>query len=432
MKRVLLLSFCLFTLSVSFSQDLYFPPLNGNEWATTAPEELHWCADQIPELYDYLDQTNSKAFIVLQEGKIVLEKYFDDFTQDSLWYWASAGKSLMAFTVGMAQEQGLLDIEEATAEYLGEGWTALSSEQEAAIKIRHQLTMTTGLDDTFSHCTDPDCLQYLAEPGSRWAYHNGPYTLLADVVEAASGQSINAFLAGRLKAFTGMKGGYIPSGFNKIYFSDPRSFARFGLLLLNKGYWENQPVLSDSIYFQQMIQPSQMLNPAYGYLWWLNGSDFHLLPGLQLPINGPAVPGAPEDAYSAIGKNGQILTVIPSQNLIWIRMGEDPDDDSFVPTSYSANIWEKLEAVICKPISNTEEVEGLALNVFPNPTTDQVQISGDFLDADFSLQLWDSRGQLRQVFTNQNSISLAGLAPGIYCLRLYSEGRTATERFYKN
>ena len=84
---LLLLLFC--SPFFTNAQSLYFPPNNSDEWATTDPEELGYCADQVDELYDFLEQTNSKAFILLKDGRIVLEKYFDDFNQDKSWLWNS-------------------------------------------------------------------------------------------------------------------------------------------------------------------------------------------------------------------------------------------------------------------------------------------------------------------------------------------------------
>lgn len=133
---------------------------------------------------------NSKAFLVLKDGRIVIEHYFGTFTQDSLWYWASAGKSLTAFLVGKAQEEGFLDINDPSSDYLGAGWTSCTPLQEGAITVRNQLTMTTGLDDGTgdTDCTDPACLQYLARPGTRWAYHNAPYTMLDGVISMRPGK----------------------------------------------------------------------------------------------------------------------------------------------------------------------------------------------------------------------------------------------------
>ncbi|MBL7750038.1 MAG: serine hydrolase, partial [Chitinophagaceae bacterium] len=124
------------------SNNLYFPPVSGTEWQTTDMASLGWSEGTVNDLYTYLEQKNSKAFIVLKNGKIVIEKYFGLFTKDSLWYWASAGKTLTAFLSGIAQDEGLIDLSDKTSRFLGNGWTALPQAKEDLITIRHQLTMT--------------------------------------------------------------------------------------------------------------------------------------------------------------------------------------------------------------------------------------------------------------------------------------------------
>ncbi len=145
MKRILTLLIILFTYTNS--QTLYFPPVTGSEWESVTPASLGWNLAKIDSLYSFLDASNTKAFLVLKDGKIVLEKYFDTFTRDSVWYWASAGKSLTAFLVGIAKQEGKLRLDDTTSKYLGTGWTLLTPAQEAQIKIINQLTMTSGLDD---------------------------------------------------------------------------------------------------------------------------------------------------------------------------------------------------------------------------------------------------------------------------------------------
>ena len=193
MKNALLF-FCLcFTASAASAQQLYFPPLTGNTWETVTPASLGWCEQYLDSLDEMLDNTNSKAFIILKDGKIAHEKYFDAFTQDSIWYWASAGKSLTAFLVGLAQEQGHLNIHDKTSDYLGTGWSAVPPAKEDSITIWHQLTMTSGLDDGVpeNFCTLDTCLQYMADAGTRWAYHNGVYHLLHDVIEEAKARGLS-------------------------------------------------------------------------------------------------------------------------------------------------------------------------------------------------------------------------------------------------
>jgi CubicO group peptidase (beta-lactamase class C family) len=126
--------------------------------------------------------------------------------------------------------------------------------------------------------------------------------------------------------------------------------ARFGLLTLNEGNWNGTPILSDTTYFDQMTTSAQTINPSYGYLWWLNGKATHMLPRIQLNFSGSVVPNGPNDAIMALGKNGQMIHIVPSQNLVWIRMGNSPDN-SLVPNSYANYIWEKINQLNCLPLS---------------------------------------------------------------------------------
>jgi CubicO group peptidase (beta-lactamase class C family) len=358
------------------AQSVYYPPLIGNTWATTDPEALGWCTDQLPALYDFLEESNSKAFIVLKDGRIVLEQYFGTFTADSAWYWASAAKSLTAFLVGLAQQQGHLDIDEPSSTYLGAGWTSCTPEQEAAITIRDQMAMTTGLDDTDGQfdCTDPECLTYLTDPGTRWSYYNAPYTLLDGVLEGATGQTLNSFVFSNLTTTTGITGQFVQAGFNNVFFSRARSMARFGLLAMSGGSWNGTPILTDTDYFNAMTTPSQALNPAYGYLWWLNGQSNYLLPGVDFLLPGPLMPDAPQDAYNAIGKNGQIINVSPNNGLVVVRMGNLPDG-LFVPNVYNNEIWQHLNAVICLPTAVASQPRPNSLTIHPNPATDRITVS---------------------------------------------------------
>jgi CubicO group peptidase (beta-lactamase class C family) len=273
----------------------YFPPLESEEWETVSISKFGWNEDNLSDLYEYLEQNNTRAFIVLKEGKIAIEKYWGNnitnttiFNKNSLWYWASAGKTLTATLAGIAQEEGFLNINDKTSEYLGLGWTSLEPEKEDQITIFHQLTMTTGLDYNTGNldCTLPACLTYKADAGNQWYYHNAPYTLIQNVISSATNQDYNAFTNQKLEDKTGMNGEWRPNNeFNNTYWSTARDMARFGLLIARGGKWEDTPVISDQDYLQQMITTSQNLNPSYGYLWWLNGKNSIILPGLPNAFN---------------------------------------------------------------------------------------------------------------------------------------------------
>lgn len=332
---------------------IYFPPIGSSVWESASPESLGWNLSTLPDLYSFLETTNTRAFVVLKNGRIVLEKYFGQqatggsFNASSFWYWASAGKTLTATIAGIAQQEGFLQIDKPTSEYLGSGWSALTSAQENAITVRHQLTMTTGLDDGVAdpYCTEKQCLVYKAPPGTRWAYHNAPYTILDQVIAAATRQNFSTYFNTGLRNKIGMDGAWLKVDYNNVYYSTARAMARFGLLMLNNGKWENEAVIKDAAYVIALTNTSQNLNLSYGYLWWLNGKSSFMSPGSQLVIPQMITPNAPADMYAAMGKNGQYLNIVPSKKLIMVRMGDNPDN-SQVPYAYQNQIWERLNKII--------------------------------------------------------------------------------------
>jgi CubicO group peptidase (beta-lactamase class C family) len=414
MKYTLLL--LLIVANVFAKGQIYFPPNTGNTWATITPAELGWCEDQIPELLTFLESNNTKVFIVLKNGKIVIENYFGTFTQDSLWYWASAGKTLTSYLVGIAQQNGQLSINDLSSSYLGSGWTSCTAAQENNITVRNQLTMTSGLDDGVAdpYCTDPNCLVYSADAGTRWAYHNGPYTLLDGVLEGATGQTLNGLVFSALKQPTGMDGFFFQSGYNNVYLSTARSMARFGILMQNGGNWNGNQLMTDANYYQEMITPSQNLNNSYGYLWWLNGQSSYMIPQAQIVIPGMMFPNAPSDVYAAIGRDGQFLNVSPSEGLVFIRMGNAPDN-SLVPFLLNDQIWEKLNYVMCTPVAEESDE-----NFWLNQTATSVRIN--WPGKAFVCEVYDSKGNKIMSLEARTSeeISTNHLASGLYVIRCSS------------
>ncbi|MDT0608292.1 serine hydrolase domain-containing protein [Croceitalea rosinachiae] len=328
------------TTEESQASNLYFPPSQSATWESATIAELNWNANGEQPLQEFLDENGTKAFIILKDGKIVTEWYFDDHTQNTSWYWASAGKTLTAFTVGVAQENVFLNINDKTSDYLGQNWTSLEQEKEDLITIWHQLTMTSGMNDLQFDCVTQDCLTYVADAGNRWAYHNGPYTLLQSVVANATQEDWSDYFNTNLRDRIGMDGFWFSTNdLNNVFFSTARSMARFGLLNLNNGIWDGETILADTNYLSDMKSTSQNINDAYGYLWWLNGKSTYRAPSSQLEFNGELIPNAPADTYSGLGKNDQKLYVVPSQNLVIVRMGEDAGESLLGPSSFDNELW---------------------------------------------------------------------------------------------
>ena len=324
--------------------DLYFPSTTNNSWETVSAESLGWNTSEIAPLLNFLEEKNTKGFIVLYNGRIVLENYFNNHTATSAWYWASAGKTLTSIITGIAEEQEFLDINKPISTYLGNGWTSIDLEKENLITPKHLLTMTSGLDDSLGDNVDPEYLKYFADAGSRWAYHN-VYVKIQHIVETTTKETFSNYFSEQLKDKIGMTGSWIQLNDLSVYWSTTRSMARFGLLAFNNGIWDSTSIVNTN-YFDNSIQTSQNINNAYGYLWWLNGKENYHLPQSQLEFSGSLIPNAPTDMYAALGKNDQKIYVVPSKKLVIVRMGESANDSNFAVSTFDNDLWKKINLVL--------------------------------------------------------------------------------------
>jgi len=329
-------------------ETLYFPPISSNDWETISVESLNWNTTAEQDLYDFLNTKNSKAFIILKNGKIAIEWYSNGFDATMNHTWNSAAKTLSAFTIGIAQQEGLLNINNSSQDYLGANWSSMTNVQEENITVKNHLTMTSGLDYNVPNadCTNPEDLVYKQDPSIFWYYHNAPYTLTHSIVEGAVSTTFCSYFNTKIRDRIGMQGLWVPFGCYRLYLSNARSMARFGLLNLNKGIWENEVILSDTDYFNEMTNTSQDLNKAYGYLWWLNGKSSYRLPGSEVEYQGTLIPNAPNDLIAGLGKNDQKLYVVPSKGLVIVRMGDNANDSVFGPSGFDNQLWEKINALI--------------------------------------------------------------------------------------
>lgn len=328
------------------NETAYFPPLTGDVWETKSIADLGWKQTAVQPLLDYLALKNSKGFIILVNGKIVLENYFNGHSASTGWYWASAGKTLTATMTGIAQQEGLLNINNKVSDYIGTGWTSMPLAKENLITNKHLLSMTSGIEDIANgDDVTPAKLTYKADAGTRWAYHN-VYVKLQDVIAAASGQTWSNYFNSKLRDKIGMTGAWLQVDNNSVYFSTTRSMARFGLLMLNRGKWENSTILNEA-YFNEAANTSQNINLGYGYLWWLNGKTSYHLPQSQLQFNGSLITTGPNDMFMALGKNDQKIYVIPSKKMVVIRMGDvaNPTNPTFALSGFDEELWTKISAL---------------------------------------------------------------------------------------
>ncbi len=209
----------------------------------------------------------------------------------------------------IAGERGLLTFDDAVSDHLGAGWTQAPVEQEAAISIRHLLKMTSGLTPQ---------LAYEADPDTRWRYNTPAYHHLLRIIAGAANQSREAVTSDWLTGRIGMR----DSGWA------PRPWADADIA-----------VVEDTRAVDEATRPSQDLNPAYGYLWWLNGQSFRLGAAGASRNDGPLIASAPPDLVAAQGALDKKLYVVPSLDLVVTRLG---DRGSIEGSSFNDAFWDLL------------------------------------------------------------------------------------------
>ncbi|MEW6303918.1 MAG: serine hydrolase domain-containing protein [Verrucomicrobiota bacterium] len=339
---------------------LYFPPAKG-DWETIAPAKAGWDAGKLNEALELAGQRKSSGVVVLHRGRIMAERYWKaddspgakgkdyslrvkgtDAVGGAIEDVASVQKSVSAILTGIAQHKGLLRLDDPVHKHLGQGWSKALLTQEEEITIRHLLTMTSGLTED---------LTFEAPAGKRWRYNSAAYARTMDVVAAAAKKSANdltrEWLTGRIgmndsawaeRPGLGAKGALNPRGFT----TTARDLARFGLLILANGRWQDQTIIADREFLHDALHPSQELNPSYGYLWWLNGQK-EVARGAGQRAKGPLIPGAPPDLVAALGALDRKVYVVPSLDLVVTRLG------NAAGAGFDNEFWKALSAAAPKP-----------------------------------------------------------------------------------
>lgn len=308
------------------ASDDYFPPVGG-EWETMSATEAGYTEDGLAELLDMVGASNSASFVLLQDGRIVAERYWMDASADTTHEVASVQKSFSSTLIGLARDRGLLTLDDPVTDHLGPGWTNASAAEEAKITVRHLLTMTSGLDERRLTATH--------EPGAVWEYNTDAYQKLRHVLEAAAGTDINTLSQEWLFHAIGVRNStaWAPrSPIDTDAVGDElwalsltaREMARFGLFAMRNGNWNGEQI-TDPGWFAE-AWASSPAKRDYGYLWWLLGKG-HL--GRR---------GAPDDFVAALGAQDQKIYVIPSAGLVLARQGLAANDVTAAQSDFDTRL----------------------------------------------------------------------------------------------
>ena len=329
--------------------DRYFPPAAA-DWARIDPARAGWDARALDAALEYARTMHSSGVVMLLDGRLLAERNWTvsgppryqrmllGSTKDgaAIEDIASAQKSIVAFLAGVAEGRHQLDLSAPVDRYLGAGWSKAERSAEAAITVRHLMTMTSGLDDSGV---------YQRPAGEVWRYNTGMYSRMIGVLEKASGSSIDALTRSWLTGPAGMADSkWLPRPWsagndaaNSIGFATTaRDLARFGLLILANGSWNGTDLLHNPGYLPRMLKPSQDLNPSYGLLWWLNGQPRVQSPAATEAKTGSLIPSAPPDLVVAQGALDRKCYVVPSLGLVVTRIGDQTGD------AFNEEFWRLL------------------------------------------------------------------------------------------
>lgn len=320
------------------SAETVFP---GDEWLTATPESLGLDSPILEEAAVVADEGGSHCLMVTRHGHLAGEWYFDGWDRTTSQNVFSVTKSVTSTLVGIAVDQGLVDLDDPASIYIDE-WQGTASE---AVTIRQLLSNTSGR--YWSIGTDYLQMAFIAEdktafavgleqqhdPGTYWEYNNAAIQTLQRVLREAVQEPVYQFARGRLLGPIGVAGDMsTDAAGNTVTFSDLvascSDLMRFGYLVLRGGRWADEVIVSEG-WLAEATSPSSTLNDAYGFLWWLNrqghwvnasASDEERDEG-----DGQILPGLSENIVMARGLQNQLVVIDPDHDLVMTRIGGTSD-----------------------------------------------------------------------------------------------------------
>ncbi len=274
----------------------------------------------------------TRALVVVHRGRIVAERYAPGFDAAMPLIGWSIGKGLTNALIGLRVKDGRLALADTG---LMPEWRG-KDDPRRAITLDQLMRMTSGLafDESYGD-TDSDVVRMLfAEgdkaafaadkpllfpPGTHFAYSSGTTTILAGILRQTFAEERDYLAYPKLRLFDplGMRSAVLEpdaSGTfaaSSFFYATARDFARLGLLFLNDGVWQGRRILPEG-WVKYSLTPTPVSPAAeYGAHMWLKLPQSH---------NG-GEPPMPDDAYYMLGHDEQIVAIVPSRDLVVVRLG---------------------------------------------------------------------------------------------------------------
>lgn len=288
---------------------------------------------QIPDsLLAQIDSNNTHAFLVIQNGKLLYERYWDDYKKDSISGSFSAAKSIISMLVGIGVDEGKIkSVDEPVGNYVAH----FKDGNLAKVRIKDLLTMSSGSnykesDQSYLGLSAKmyyaDDLEYVVDlmepkeaPGINWEYRSGDTQVLGLVLEKAFGKNISTLVSDYFMKPMGAERDalWLLDGEQKhekafcCFNGVARDYARFGELMLTDGKWKGKQIVPEQYMKEALMPASYLKDPTeggkavdyYGYQFWI------------LNHKGMAIP-------SMNGLFGQYVFAIKEKNAIIVRLGE--------------------------------------------------------------------------------------------------------------
>jgi len=279
---------------------------------------------------------NTKAIVVIHKGRLVAERYATGVDAETPLPGWSMTKSVINLLVGVLVREGKLSVMQTAPV---PAWHEDVGDPRGAITIDELLRMSSGLefDEDYSAYGDvtrmlsvePDAAGFaaskplVAAPGERWSYSSGTSNILAGIIRQTVGGYLQEYYD-----FT-RRGLFLPLGVHtatmetdnngtfigsSYMYASARDWARLGQLCLQDGVWQGRRLLPEGwIGYSTTPTPNNPLR-NYGAHFWLNADP-------EDSRQQRAWPALPADAYSMNGFQGQHVIVVPSQDLVVVRLG---------------------------------------------------------------------------------------------------------------
>lgn len=338
--------------NVSFPESMWYPRKEGSGYKYTRPREmrdglqtatLHGTGLDSIALTQMVEKIadgtlpNVHSILIIKNNKLAFEEYFYEYDINTLHQIRSATKSFISALIGIAISKGFIKSkDEPVVSFFPEYQLSNLTEDKKKITIENMLNNQSGLDCNDHDGNSPgnevkmyptsDWVKFILDlpmadkPGNEAKYCSGNVMTLAKIIEKASGKSLYAFAKEYLFDLVNAsdyKWNFKPDSsqmntFGQLYIK-PRDMAKFGILYLNNGKWNDKQVIPGSWVKETLTPHSTIDKTPYSYLWWHP----------WLMIN-----GVRNNAVAAKGNGGQRIYLRPDLNMVVVITGGNYNSES--------------------------------------------------------------------------------------------------------